>query len=287
MASVDTYVPYVWKDAPDYKTTPTSATNFNHIEDGIKKNNDAIKTLCTETASKADNTQTFSQAGTRENINSGETVPTLFGKIKKWFADLGNLAFKSSNGSTSNYLRGDGTWVTPPDTQYSAGTGLNLSGTSFSVKYGTASGTACQGNDTRLSNARPAIDVYSWAKQATKPSYSWNEITGKPTIPTVNNASLTIQKNGSTVSTFTANASSNVNCNISVPTKESDLTADRGYITGSGISAGYKSDVFQTDIGGRIKKVSGAAAATSAAFSNLIEEPMKSPRWKSVSASVT
>ena len=40
------------------------------------------------------------------------------------------------------------------NTTYSAGTGLNLSSTTFSVKYGTAEGTACQGNDSRLSNAR-------------------------------------------------------------------------------------------------------------------------------------
>lgn len=42
------------------------------------------------------------------------------------------------------------------------------------------------------------------------------EILNKPTIPTVNNATLTIQKNGTTVNTFTANASSNVTANISV-----------------------------------------------------------------------
>lgn len=44
--------------------------------------------------------------------------------------------------------------------------------------------------------------------------------------PTVNNATLTIQKNGTTVNTFTANASSNVTANISVPTKTSDLVND-------------------------------------------------------------
>lgn len=43
---------------------------------------------------------------------------------------------------------------TDTNTTYSAGTGLSLSGTAFSVKYGTAAGTACQGNDSRLSNAR-------------------------------------------------------------------------------------------------------------------------------------
>ena len=51
-------------------------------------------------------------------------------------------------------------------------------------------------------------------------------------IPTVNNATLTIQKNGTTVNTFTANASSDVTANIIVPTKTSDLTNDDGFITG-------------------------------------------------------
>lgn len=45
---------------------------------------------------------------------------------------------------------------------------------------GTTSDTACAGNDSRLSNARPASDVYSWAKASSKPSYSWSEISGKP-----------------------------------------------------------------------------------------------------------
>lgn len=62
------------------------------------------------------------------------------------------------------------------DTTYSASTGLSLSGTAFSVKYGTAAGTACQGNDSRLSNSRPASDVYAWAKAASKPTYTASEV---------------------------------------------------------------------------------------------------------------
>lgn len=41
-----------------------------------------------------DATVTFNQASTRTNINSGDSVATLFGKIKKWFADLGTAAFQ-------------------------------------------------------------------------------------------------------------------------------------------------------------------------------------------------
>lgn len=61
-------------------------------------------------------------------------------------------------------------------------------------------------------------------------SGSYNDLSNKPTIPTVNNATLTIQKNGTTVKTFTANASSNVTANITVPTKTSDITNDSNFV---------------------------------------------------------
>lgn len=64
-------------------------------------------------------------------------------------------------------------------------------------------------------------------------SGSYNDLSNKPTIPTVNNATLTIQKNGSTVNTFTANASSNVTANITVPTQTSELTNNSGFLTSS------------------------------------------------------
>ena len=68
-------------------------------------------------------------------------------------------------------------------------------------------------------------------------SGSYNDLSNKPTIPTVNNATLTIQKNETTVKTFTANASSDVTCNITVPTKTSDLTNDSGFLTLESLSS--------------------------------------------------
>lgn len=47
-------------------------------------------------------------------------------------------------------------------------------------------------------------------------------------IPTVNDATLTIQKNGTNVQTFTANQSTNATANITVPTSFSDLTGTIG-----------------------------------------------------------
>lgn len=66
-------------------------------------------------------------------------------------------------------------------------------------------------------------------------SGSYNDLTNKPTIPTVNNATLTIQKNGTTVNTFTANASSNVTANITVPTQASDIGAQDTLVSGTNI----------------------------------------------------
>lgn len=69
----------------------------------------------------------------------------------------------------------------------------------------------------------PASSVSGLATVATSGSY--NDLSNKPTIPTVNNGKLTIQKNGTDVATFTANQSSSVTANITVPTKASDVNA--------------------------------------------------------------
>ena len=41
------------------------------------------------------NSLTFTEADTRANIESGESLSTMLGKIKKWFTDLGAAAWKS------------------------------------------------------------------------------------------------------------------------------------------------------------------------------------------------
>ena len=90
---------------------------------------------------------------------------------------------------------------TPPttNTTYSGSSTVTLSGTTFSLTkanvttalgytpptsdtntwrpLGTGASDACAGNDSRLSNSRPASDVYSWAKASSKPGYSYGEIT--------------------------------------------------------------------------------------------------------------
>lgn len=73
----------------------------------------------------------------------------------------------------------------------------------------------------------------------------YDDLLNKPTIPTVNDATLTIQKNGTDVATFTANSSTNQTANITVPTDTSDLTNGAGFITTSALSNYYtKSETY-------------------------------------------
>lgn len=108
---------------------------------------------------------------------------------------------------------------------------------SASLALGETSSTAYRGDRGKI--------AYDHSQTAHAPSNAqanvqsdWNATSGdafiknKPTIPTVNNGTLTIQKNGTTVNTFTANSASNVTANITVPTKTSELTNDSGFITG-------------------------------------------------------
>ena len=78
-------------------------------------------------------------------------------------------------------------------------------------------------------------------------SNNYNDLDNLPTIPTVNDATLTIQKNGVDVQTFTANASSNVTANITVPTKTSDLTNDSDFVVSSNLATVATSGDYVAD----------------------------------------
>ena len=73
-------------------------------------------------------------------------------------------------------------------------------------------------------------------------------------IPAVNDGTLTIQKNGTAVQTFTANQSSNVTANITVPTKTSDIDNDSGYVTGPSSSIANAVPRYDGTTGKLLKK---------------------------------
>lgn len=66
-----------------------------------------------------------------------------------------------------------------------------------------------------------------WDVCAVATSWKYCDLTGTPTIW---DAKLTIQRNGTCVNSITMNATSNVTANISVPTKTSDISNDCWYI---------------------------------------------------------
>ena len=92
-------------------------------------------------------------------------------------------------------------------------------------------------------NTSTYVEADELATVATSGSYA--DLSNKPTIPTVNDATLTIQKNGTNVATFTANASSNATANIAVPTAVTDLSDASNYVTTSDIT----NVIRTTDVG--------------------------------------
>lgn len=85
---------------------------------------------------------------------------------------------------------------------------------------GGGTATDVQINGTSITASNVANIITNSAYNA-----SSNKIATMTDVPTVNNATLTIQKNGTTVETFSANASSNVTANITVPTTANDISA--------------------------------------------------------------
>lgn len=99
-------------------------------------------------------------------------------------------------------------------------------------------------------------------------SISGNTISA--TVPTVNNGTLTIQKNGTDVATFTANQSTNATANITVPVKVSELTNDSGFTTNKGT-------VTQVKINGATKSPNSAGLVDlGTGFAKTADLPIKS-----------
>ena len=73
--------------------TPTQGST-NPVQSGGVYS--ALSNKLDKTGNGSNVTAAFTEASTRVNIATGEKLSVLFGKVAKWFADLGSLAFKSS-----------------------------------------------------------------------------------------------------------------------------------------------------------------------------------------------
>lgn len=148
---------YVDKAIKDVKVT-TDATptqgSANPVQSGGVYS--ALANKLDKTGNGSNVTAAFTAASTRANIATGEKLSVLFGKIAKWFADLGSLAFKST--------------VAKSDLSSDVQTSLG--------KADSALQSYTESDPT----------VPAWAKAETKPSYTASEVGALPdttVIPTV------------------------------------------------------------------------------------------------------
>lgn len=80
---------------PEWNTTLAEGTVLEGLEaadEVVARNPDIIEQMLTLLKNVSDE-PIFTEARTRENVTNGDKVPVLWGKVKKWFADLGTAAF--------------------------------------------------------------------------------------------------------------------------------------------------------------------------------------------------
>lgn len=184
----------------------------------------------------------YDQLTSRPQINS----TTLTGN--KSSSDLGLAS--ASHTHTTSQITDFPTIPTITDT-YSGTSSDGMSGkavkSAIDALDGTVSGTAGSSKTlTAFSQTDGKVSATFGNISITK-----SQVSDFPTIPTVNDATLTIQKNGTNVATFTANASSNATANITVPTNTSDLNNDSGFLTSETdpvFSASAASGITASDI---------------------------------------
>lgn len=119
---------------------------------------------------------------------------------------------------------------------------------------GTGSTDACAGDDSRLSNSRPASDVYSWAKASTKPSYTASEVGISSSVEpitsnTSSSCSITGSSNDGKSQTIIYTNSTSSDLTVTVPTTYN--TPDGAAIELTCKAGGY-CEVNYLNIGGTI-----------------------------------
>lgn len=120
----------------------------------------------------------FTAASTRENLTSGEELQTSLGKVKKWLSDLGTAAFTNS----TDYAAAS---HNQPSSTINAMTG-------YSKPQATSAITASDTLNEAIGKLEKGLDG-----------------AGTP-----NDGVLTIQQNGTTIGTFSANQAENTTVNI-------------------------------------------------------------------------
>lgn len=151
----------------EYINTDGTTSGWEHIgSTSIDLSNYYTKAqVDTLLADKADNAPTFTEATTRTNITSGETISTLFGKIKKFFTDLKAVAFSGSYNDLS-----DKPTIPTNNNQLTNGAGYITSSGSITGSSGSCTGNAATA--TTASNLANFENVNNNGKNANNVTYN-------------------------------------------------------------------------------------------------------------------
>lgn len=153
--------------------TPTQGST-NPVQSGGVYS--ALNNKLDKTGDGSNVTAAFTAASMRVNIATGEKLSVLFGKIAKWFADLGSLAFKSTVAKSD--LASD------VQTSLSKADSALQSAPVTSVNSKTGAVSLVKG-DVGLGNV-DNVKQYSASNPPPYPVTSVNGKTGAVTVPSVN-----------------------------------------------------------------------------------------------------
>ena len=196
-------------------------------------------------ASSVDGLSTVATSGSYNDLSNKPTIPDVSGKLSKTENTGVNVL-----GTTKSTTTLGGNQLVAPNGIIFAGTASNaglvtrgICGVSTPDNKGACSKENLyinyDGNNDFNAGRQVVLNagavgnhlgsnMYQYAVPRGDIVKAWVEAQGyaKTTqIPTVNNGTLTIQQNGQTVGTFTANQKDGTTANITVPTKASDVNA--------------------------------------------------------------
>lgn len=244
---IDTAVGSLNYATPDYVDTkvsglvnsaPETLDTLKELSDALGSDPNFATTVANQIGTKADKDSVYTKGETDTLLESKASsvhnhvvsditdFPTIPTKTSQLINDSGFLT--SSNGLITSVSWND---ITNKP---------SFSDIAISGSYNDLVDTPTIPTKTsELTNDSGYITNVSWSGIKDKPNFStvatsgsYNDLSNKPTIPNVYNKTLTIQKNGTNVATFTSNSNTDVTADITVPTKVSELSNDSGFITG-------------------------------------------------------
>lgn len=170
----------------DHKVTATikdGSVSKSKLDSSVQASlNKADNSLATNGNASA-TTVTFTQAASRTNLTTGDTLAVLIGKIKKWFADLKTVAFTGSYNdlsdtptipTTTSELTNNSGFLTANTAPVKSVDGSTGAVVTNAVKYNAAQSLTTAQQAQARTNIGAGTSSFSGA---------YSDLTGRPTIP--------------------------------------------------------------------------------------------------------